>query len=192
MARELTVDEIMAILPETPRRIAALTEGLTPAELRTSPEPGAWSINDVLAHLRACHDVLGGYMLRILAEDTPTWKGMNPRTWMKKTDYPDWEFAPAFEAFRKQRAELLAVLEPLPPDAWDADRQGDAGWSARSTIEASAITATGWPTTSGRTGSTSTRIVAAVATGSERHDDPSRLTAPGPSTTGAFATSSPR
>ena len=118
MARELTVEEIMAILPETPRRIAALTEGLTPAELRTSPDPGAWSISDVLAHLRACHDVLGGSMLRILAEDEPTWKVMNPRTWMKKTDYPDWAFAPAFAAFRNQRAELLAVVQPLPPDAW--------------------------------------------------------------------------
>ena len=118
MARELTVEEIMAILPETPRRIAALTEGLTAAELRMPPGPASWSINDVLAHLRACHDVLGGFMLRIVAEDTPTWKVMDPRTWMKKTDYPDWEFAPAFEAFRKQRAELLAVLEPQPQEAW--------------------------------------------------------------------------
>ena len=74
-SRELTVDEIMAILPETPRRLAALTEGLSPTQLRTSPEPDAWSINDVLAHLRACHDVLGGNTLRILAEDHPTWKG---------------------------------------------------------------------------------------------------------------------
>ncbi|MEP6639880.1 MAG: DinB family protein [Chloroflexota bacterium] len=118
MARDLTVDEIMAILPETPRRIASLTEGLTPAQLHASPEPDAWSVNDVLAHLRACHDVLGGSMLRIVAEDRPAWKGMNPRAWIKKTDYPEWEFAPAFAAFRKQRAELLAVLEPLPPDGW--------------------------------------------------------------------------
>jgi hypothetical protein len=63
--------------------------------------------------------VLGGNVLRILAEDTPTWKGMNPRAWMKQTDYPDWEFAPAFEAFAKQRAELLTVLEPLAPEAWE-------------------------------------------------------------------------
>ena len=54
--RELTVDEIMAILPETPRRISALTDGLTLAQLQTAPEPDAWSINDVLAHLRACHE----------------------------------------------------------------------------------------------------------------------------------------
>lgn len=58
-------------------------------------------------------------ILRILAEEQPTWKGMNPRAWIKQTDYPDWQFQPAFEAFAKQRAELLAVLEPLPPDAWE-------------------------------------------------------------------------
>lgn len=118
MPRDLTVAEIMAILPETPGRIAALTRGLTPAQLRTFPEADAWSVNDVLAHLRACHDVLGGNMLRILAEDQPTWKGMNPRAWMKKTDYPEWQFAPGFAVFKKQRADLLAVLEPLPRDAW--------------------------------------------------------------------------
>jgi hypothetical protein len=118
-SRVLTVDEIMAILPETSRRIAALTEGLTPSQLHASPEPDAWSVNDVLAHLRACHDVLGGNTLRILREDTPTWKGMSPRAWMKKTDYQEWAFEPAFEAFKKQRAELLGVLEePLLPQDW--------------------------------------------------------------------------
>lgn len=119
MARDLTVDEIMAILPETPRRIAALTEGLSPAHLHAPPEPDSWSVNDVLAHLRACHDVLGGNVLRILAEDTPSWRRLSPRTWIKQTDYPAWEFLPAFEAFKKQRADLLVVLESLPPDAWE-------------------------------------------------------------------------
>jgi len=46
MARELLrVDEIMAILPDTPLRIAALVEGLTPSQLRTSTEPAAWSVD---------------------------------------------------------------------------------------------------------------------------------------------------
>ncbi|HTC85627.1 MAG TPA: DinB family protein [Candidatus Acidoferrum sp.] len=115
----LTVEEIMAILPETPRRIVALTEGLTPGQWRTPPLPDTWSVNDVLAHLRACHDVLGGNLLRIVREDGPSWKGMNPRAWMKRTDYPSWQFAPAFEAFKKQRAELLGILAPLPPEAWE-------------------------------------------------------------------------
>jgi len=115
----LAVDEIMGILPETPRRVSALIDGLTAAELRAAPEPDAWSINDVLAHLRACHDVLGGSLLRIVIEDHPAFKGVNPRSWIRKTDYPDWEFARAFKAFKKQRAELLAVVRPLPLDAWE-------------------------------------------------------------------------
>jgi hypothetical protein len=116
--RELTVDEIMAILPVTVGRIAELTDGLSEAQLHATPEPGEWSVNDILAHLRACHDVLGGRMLRILAEERPTWRAMSPRTWMARTDYPSWEFASAFEVFSAQRADLLRAFEPVPPQSW--------------------------------------------------------------------------
>jgi hypothetical protein len=109
----------MAILPETAPRLAALTGRLMAAQLRAAPAPGSWSVNDVLAHLRACHDVLGGNVLRIVTEDHPTWKGISPRAWLKRTDYPAWEFQPAFEAFARQRSELLAVLESRPPEAWE-------------------------------------------------------------------------
>lgn len=109
----------MAILPETPGRLATLTEGMTEERLHRPPEPETWSVNDVLAHLRACDDVLGGNMLRIVAEDRPAWKGMSPRTWMKRTDYPARDFRPSLEAFATQRAGLLAVLEPLTPEGWE-------------------------------------------------------------------------
>jgi hypothetical protein len=114
-----TIDEVTSILPATPVHLAALTAGMTRTQLHTPPEPDSWSVNEILAHLRACHDVLGGNMLRILAEESPTWKGMSPRAWLKKTDYPQWEFEAAIDAFAKQRAALLAVIEPLPPEAWE-------------------------------------------------------------------------
>ena len=116
--RRLALDEIMEILRTTVPRLAELTDGVPRTRLHAAPDDG-WSPNHVLAHLRACHDVLGGSVLRILREDHPAWKGMNPRAWMKQTDYAGWEFDPALEAFRAQRAELLGVLEPLPPDAWE-------------------------------------------------------------------------
>ena len=115
---DLTIDEVMTILRETPRRMVALTTDLSRDQLQTPPEADAWSINDVLAHLRASSDVLGGNILRIVAEDHPAWKRLSPRAWMKKTDYTSWAFEPAFDAFRQQRAELLAVLEPLPARTW--------------------------------------------------------------------------
>ena len=68
----------------------------------------------MLAHLRACADVWGGHIEAILAEDKPTRQGVNPRTWINKTNYPNQKFQPSLRAFTKQRAELLAVIEPLP------------------------------------------------------------------------------
>jgi hypothetical protein len=95
-----------------------LTAGLSSAQLPAVPGPEEWSANDVLAHLRACADVWGGHIEAILAEDKPTRQGVNPRTWINKTNYPNQKFQPSLRAFTKQRAELLAVIEPLPAKAW--------------------------------------------------------------------------
>ena len=116
--RSLTIEQVLTLLAETPRRIAALTAGLTPAQLRTAPNRDEWSVNDVLAHLRACADVRGNCIPAITAEDRPTLRAVDPRTWIKKTDYLELEFRPSFRAFAKQRADLLAVLEPLPHEGW--------------------------------------------------------------------------
>src|SRR5439155_1220433 len=105
-------------LAQTPPRIAALTAGLTPGQLHTAPNQGEWSANDVLAHLRSCADVWGNCIVAILAEDRPTLRAVDPRTWIKKTDYLELDFRPSLRSFTTQRADLLAVLEALPPEGW--------------------------------------------------------------------------
>jgi len=114
--RTLTIEQALTPLAETSARIAALASGLSPAQLRR--RPNEWSANDVLAHLRACADVRGGYILSMLAEDGLRLREMDPRSWMQKTDYPDLEFGDSFEAFAGQRADLLVVLQRLPREGW--------------------------------------------------------------------------
>ena len=114
----LTIEEVLALLDETPRRIAAATRGLTEAQLHKAPVRGEWSVNDVLAHIRACADARGDPIQRIVDEDHPTFRAVNPRAWIKKTDYPDLDFRASFRAFKKQRAELLALLKSLSRRAW--------------------------------------------------------------------------
>jgi hypothetical protein len=114
----ITVEQTLSLLAAAPTRIEELTTGLTPAQLRTSPGPDEWSATEVLAHLRACADQWGGSIVAMLAEDHPTLRAINPRSWIKRTDYPELEFRPSFEAFAAQRAELLTLLEPLPPASW--------------------------------------------------------------------------
>ena len=119
MARSsLTIEQVLTLLEETPTRIAAATRRLTETQLHRARERGEWSANAVLAHVRACADVRGEPIRMILAEDHPTFRAVNPLTWINQTDYLDLEFRSSFGAFRKQRADLLALLRPLPRRGW--------------------------------------------------------------------------
>lgn len=67
-----TIEQLQTMLTDTPARLAELTEGLSPAQLLAPPQPGEWSARDVLAHLRACSDMWGKYIVVILSQDRPT------------------------------------------------------------------------------------------------------------------------
>ncbi len=117
-SHSFTTEQVLTLLAETPLRLAALTTGLAPEELQVRPTHDEWSANEVLAHLRACADVWGNCIMAIIAEDAPTLRAVNPTTWIKKTDYLELAFRPSLRSFTTQRAELLAVLSPLPLEGW--------------------------------------------------------------------------
>jgi hypothetical protein len=110
--------QILALLSETPRRIEAFTAGMSEQQLHAGPEPGEWSVNEVLAHLRSCADIWGDGIRTIIDEDRPTIRAVSPRTWIKRTKYPELQFRPSLRAFAAQRTELLALL-PEKSAAWE-------------------------------------------------------------------------
>ncbi|MCA1823488.1 MAG: DinB family protein, partial [Frankia sp.] len=67
----------------------------------------------------------------ILAEDKPTFRAVNPTTWIESTDYRDLEFAASWATFRRQRAQLLGVLRELAPAAWTRSATVTGGGRAR-------------------------------------------------------------
>ena len=86
------------------------------------PSPDEWSAAEVLAHLRACGEVWGGCVRRLLAEDRPTIRALNPRTFQERTDWGTSGRAEHLAAFTAERASLLEVLHGLAP----ADRERSA------------------------------------------------------------------
>lgn len=114
----LTREEILALLEETPERIATATAGLSATRARIAPKTGQWSLNDILAHLRACADTGSSAIARILAEDRPTFKAVDPRVHVTETDYLRVDFESSLRAFARQRARSLAVLRRLTPTDW--------------------------------------------------------------------------
>ena len=117
-SRLLTIGQALTLLRETSARLVALTADLSPEALQERPAPDEWSANEVLAHLRACADVWGTCIRTMPAEDRPTWRAVNPRTWIEKTNYLELEFQSSLRSFATQRTDLLALLEPLPPECW--------------------------------------------------------------------------
>jgi hypothetical protein len=114
----LTIEQALTLLPEAPPRRAALTDGLTAAQLQARPTPEEWSAIQVLAHLRSCADLWGDCIRLMLTENHPTVRAINPQTWITQTNYSELEFQPSLEAFTTQRAALLAILAPLPSEDW--------------------------------------------------------------------------
>jgi len=114
----VTIEQILPALAAAPARIAEVTAGMTPAQLQAAPNPGEWSTSDVLAHLRACADVWGDCISAIIAQDRPTLRAVNPRTWIKSTDYPTQDFRSSLRAFTRQRSRLVAQLTPLALEDW--------------------------------------------------------------------------
>ena len=114
------IAEIIQLLAETPERITAVTQNLAPEQLRTKPEPGSksWSINEILAHLRACVDVWPKEIDVMLTQESPTLSYLSPRTHMRKTDYHKLDFAPSYQLFCAQREELLQKLNSLTFADW--------------------------------------------------------------------------
>ena len=105
-------------LAETTTRVEAVARHLSPAQLRVSPVPEGWSPNEILWHIRAVADVYGEHIIRIMNEDTPSWRHVSPRARMKKARYDQLPFADSFAAFAQQRTDLVALLESIAPEAW--------------------------------------------------------------------------
>lgn len=112
------IEDVLHLLAKTPERITAVIQTLAPAQLHARPDSNAWSINEILAHLRACADVWGKDIDAMLAEDSPTLRHISPRTYLHKTNYLTLEFAASFQMFTEQRRTLLVKLHSLSQPQW--------------------------------------------------------------------------
>ncbi len=114
----IEIDKILNSLAETPRRLASMTQEIENSQLHSRSEAEPWSVNDILAHLRACADVWSKSIMAMISQDHPTLRYVSPRTWIRKTDYPAQEFRSSLNAFTKKREDFLKALQALEIKDW--------------------------------------------------------------------------
>ena len=115
---ESETQAVLKVLSETPKQIARIARGLSHEQLHRKPEADAWSAQEIVAHLRACADVWGGSIDRMLAEDQPTIRYVSPRSWIGKTEYLQQSFRDSLRAFSQRRATLVETLSRLDAMGW--------------------------------------------------------------------------
>jgi hypothetical protein len=122
----LPMAELRDVLTVTPDRVAELAAGLDASTLRERPEPGEWSMKEVLVHLMELDIRLFLPRFRLMAaQDRPRFEAFDPIAWARERDRREGRFEADLAAFRRARAETLAYLVTLPPGA--ADRPGVSG-----------------------------------------------------------------
>lgn len=110
-------------LAAAPGRIAAATAGLTSEQLSKAPESGEWSALGVLAHIRACDDILAPRLAMMSVRDEPSMPVFDDRRWEEVMAYADSDFHELLTTYTFRRSELVRALRRLGPADWQRTGQ---------------------------------------------------------------------
>jgi hypothetical protein len=132
---QVPVIERLARLEAAPTDLARLVRARTEAVLSRRPAPEAWSVKEVVCHLRDAEEHLSSWMRAMLANDDPVLvqTGTADR-WADERQYTRHHVGAAWQAFSQRRDETLDLLCGLDPAAWR--RAGRHPTRGRLTVDA--------------------------------------------------------
>jgi len=104
---------------ETPKKLQKLIKPLSKKQLTQRPEPGKWSIAEILAHL-ADAELVGGWRMRlILGSNGVSLQPFDQDVWAETLGYSRRDAKVSLETFRVLREANLAMLKSLPKNLWE-------------------------------------------------------------------------
>jgi DinB family protein len=99
--------------------VAVSITGAAGSELDYAPEPGKWSIRQIVAHLADAEIVGTMRMRRVIAEDDPKLEAFDQNAWAANLDYARRKTSQTLETFRRMRGENYELLKELPEAAFE-------------------------------------------------------------------------
>jgi FMN phosphatase YigB (HAD superfamily) len=111
---------LKAILRSTPAALATLLAGRSPSDLTHHPQPGEWSVVEVLCHLRDVEREVNLTRLeKVMETNNPFFAGQDTDQWAMERQYIQQDCFDAHEAFLQARMKLIAVVESLTDTDWE-------------------------------------------------------------------------
>ncbi len=114
----LAQTEPLKVQSATSKRLARLIAGVPRLKLRRQPEPGKWSIAEIVAHL-ADTEVVVGYRIRaILGAPGTEIQAFDQDKWAQSMNYGKSDARKSVEHFSAFRKANLDLLKSLSPAQW--------------------------------------------------------------------------
>jgi uncharacterized damage-inducible protein DinB len=109
----------MQVQRETPKKLQRLIKPLSKKQLTQRPEPGKWSITEILAHL-ADTELVGGWRMRlILGSNGVALQPFDQDVWAETLGYSQRDAKVSLKTFQVLREANLAMLKSLPKNLWE-------------------------------------------------------------------------
>lgn len=117
MANSQGVDPIK-VQSATPRKLARLIKGISPAKLRKRPAPEKWSVAEILAHLADVEIVIGWRMRFILGNPGTPVQAYDQNAWVIAGHYEKRDPKKSIGLQRTVREANLELLKSLSHEQW--------------------------------------------------------------------------
>lgn len=111
--------DALKVQKATAGKLKKLTRGLSPKQLRWQPEPGKWSIAQILAHLADVEVVASWRMRSIIGSNGITIQPFDQDVWASIFRYANADAKRSIETFRTLRENNLAMLQSVPQETWE-------------------------------------------------------------------------
>jgi uncharacterized damage-inducible protein DinB len=103
----------------TASKLTKAIRGLSPRQLKWKPEPGKWSIAEILAHLADTEIVASWRMRSVLGANGTTIQPFDQDAWASVFQYSKRDAKRSLELFRVLRENNLDMLKAIPRESWD-------------------------------------------------------------------------
>lgn len=115
-----TREAILAALASFPDELERIVFKDHDPELLMRPaSDGGWGIVEILPHLRDWEEIYLERARQIVEDEQPHLPGFDDELWAIERDYRGQDPKETMDDFRRLREEHLAILRPLPPEAWE-------------------------------------------------------------------------
>jgi len=115
----VTGKEPLEVQCETANTLAKLIKPLSKKQLSQNPDPGKWSITEILAHLADSEIVLSWRMRLVICQNGAPMQAADQNVWAQTLDYAGQDPKVSLGIFRVLRENNLRMLEVLHEKLWE-------------------------------------------------------------------------